>query len=423
MRQSPWLVTESEAWQRDGLITDDQRRAILARYAPAPSASTQASSALTWLAVIVAGIGAVVLVAWNWTAIPAAVKVLISAGPMLGLYAASAMAAKSGLRVRAERLALLASLFAGGVLFVTEDLSHVDPQRTNTLLLWSVVLAATALLVPSALTAAVATFVVSWWVLVAAGAPQGPWWFLAVWAACAVTVERAPNRWVAGGLTFAFGFWTFFAVLSVWNDQPGIPAIGVVLAGSWLDSLARRPAERRPAFARSTPALVAVLAGLILLMVSATHHAMSDWRLTGSSIWVGLALIAAFVGGTSWNAWRDKTWSSRPVALTALAVVWLVAWFTLPGHLRANVYLQWTWTAAFSAATVLMGASAVREAARTRDLGAFVVGLVSVVAFVIVRVLDARSLVVSGLMLIASALLLWWLARLWARPAAAGAAS
>jgi len=58
----------------------------------------------------------------------------------------------------------------------------------------------------------------------------------------------------------------------------------------------------------------------------------------------------------------------------------------------------------------------VRDAARTRDVGLFIVGLASVVVFVIVRVVDARSLIVSGLMLIASAALLWWLARLWVRP-------
>ena len=85
MRLPTWLVTESEAWQRDGLITDEQRRAILARYEPSATAAEQASSALTWLAVLAAGIGAIVLVAWNWTSIPDLVKVLMTAPPMLGL--------------------------------------------------------------------------------------------------------------------------------------------------------------------------------------------------------------------------------------------------------------------------------------------------------------------------------------------------
>jgi hypothetical protein len=260
-------------------------------------------------------------------------------------------------------------------------------------------------------------------VLFRSGTQPGPWWFLAVWPMLALAAERAPNRWVAGGLTLAFGVWVFFIVLSVWSDQPAAPAVAVVLAGSWLDTLSREPAARRPAFARATPALALTLLGLIVLMPSASHRAMTDWHLTAGSVWPGIALIAGLAIATGAYAWRSGARRSRAVALTALAVLWLAVWFTLPASLRASTWLQWTLTAAFSAAAILMGATAVREAARTRDLGQFALGLLSVLSFVFVRVLDARSLVVSGLMLLASALVLWWLARLWARSAAAGAAS
>ncbi len=415
MRLPDWLPTESDAWERDGLITADQRRAILARYAAPASAADQASSALTWLAVLAAGIGAIVLVAWNWTSIPDIVKILLSAGPMLGLYAASAMAARAGRDVRAERFALLAALFAGGVLFVTEDLVHIDPQRTNTTLLWAVVLAATAVLTPSALTAAVATLATLWWVLMAGDSGAGAWWFLAIWPMLALAVERAPNRWVASGVTFAFGFWVFFITLSIWADQPTAPGVAVVLAGCWLDSLARAPVGRRPAFARTTPALFVTMLGMVLLLPSGSHAAMSDWHVTAGSVWPGLALLAALALGIAANAAASGVWRSRTVAVAALAVCWVIAWLALPGSLRASWWQQWLWTWAFSAAMILMGAGAVREAARTRDLAPFALGLLCVLVFVIVRVVDAQSLVVSGLMLLASAVVLWWLGRLWAR--------
>lgn len=73
MRLPHGLPAELDAWQRDGLITVEQRRAILARYDPAGNEAQQASTVLTWLALVVAGIGAVVLVAWNWVASPAIV--------------------------------------------------------------------------------------------------------------------------------------------------------------------------------------------------------------------------------------------------------------------------------------------------------------------------------------------------------------
>ena len=65
---------ELDAWHRDGLISDDQRRAILARYEPAAPASAQVSNTLIALAVLAAGAGVVSLLVWNWRAIPLPVK-------------------------------------------------------------------------------------------------------------------------------------------------------------------------------------------------------------------------------------------------------------------------------------------------------------------------------------------------------------
>lgn len=421
MRLPQGLLAESDAWERDGVITAEQRRAILARYDAPETGAQQASAALTWLALIVAGAGAVVLVAWNWLAIPFLARVLLTAGPMLGFYAAAAVAARGGRQARTEGFAVAAALFAGGVLFVTTDRLHVDPERTSTLLLWSAVLAATALLTPSAIAAGIGTAVAAWWILIGGGMPPPPWWFLPVWLVLALAVERAPNRSAAGGVTLAFGFWVFFVMLDVWNDQPAIPGIGVVLASNWLYTLSLSPAARRPAFARATPSLALTVLGLGLLLPSESHRAMTDWHLAADRIWPAVALLAALACGIGWNVWRSGAWRSRPAGLTAVAVLWLAAWFMLPAQLRAGPALQWIWTAVFSGAVVHLGAAAVRDAARSRDGGLSVVGLVSVLMFVVVRVADARSLVVSGLMLIASAALLWWLARLWIRPPPAGA--
>lgn len=417
MRPPRGLVAESESWRRDGLITEEQRRAILARYDLEIDAA-EASRVLAWLALMVAGIGVAVLAAWNWIAIPGSVKVLLTAVPMIGLYAAAVAAARNGLRGRAEGLAVAAAMFAGAVLFVTDDLLHIDPARTSTLLLWSAVLAATAAQTPSAVAAGAGTVVAAWWILVTAGAPPPPWWFLAVWPALAIAVERRPNRWAAGGVALVFGFWVFFVVLDVWNDHPAVPAIAAVLAGTWLYSLSLGPPGRRPAFARTTPALALTLLGLAFLLPSGSHRTMMDWRLAADRIWPPAALMAALAGATLWNVAHLRAWRSRAAGLTILCALWLAAWFLLPATLRSGAALQWTCTAIFSGAVIHLGAAAVRDAARARDVGQFAIGIAAVLIFVAVRVVDARSLVFSGLMLIASALLLFWLARLWVQPAA-----
>jgi hypothetical protein len=169
--------------------------------------------------------------------------------------------------------------------------------------------------------------------------------------------------------------------------------------------------------------LALTLLGMIFLLPSGTHRAMTDWRITAGPVGPGIALVASLACGVGWNAWRSGAWRSRPVAIAALASLWLVEWFAIPGALRASWWQQWVWTWGFSAAMILMGASAVREAARTRDVGQFALGLLAVLVFVIVRVIDSQSLVISGLMLLASAVVLWWLGRMWARAVKAGAAS
>jgi hypothetical protein len=133
-------------------------------------------------------------------------------------------------------------------------------------------------------------------------------------------------------------------------------------------------------------------------------------------LWAGVALAA----GIAANIARTGAWRSRPAGLTAISVLWLVLWLVLPAGARASTALQWTWTVVFSGATIHFGAAAVRDASRARDVGQLAVGLVSVVILVIARVVDSRSVMASGVMLFASAILVWWLARLWVRPARAG---
>jgi hypothetical protein len=158
----------------------------------------------------------------------------------------------------------------------------------------------------------------------------------------------------------------------------------------------------------------------MLLLPSYAHRAMTDWRAVSASPWPAVGLLIALGGGVAWHA--RGGWRSRRIGLAALAVLWFLVWFLLPGGLRDRWWQQWIWTWAFSGATILMGASVVREAAETRELGLFFVGLAGVVVFVIVRVVDAQSLVVSGLMLLASAAVLWWLGRMWAAKKPAGGA-
>jgi uncharacterized membrane protein len=419
MRPPPWLGTETDAWQRDGLITDEQRRAILARYEPEAGESQRAATMLVWLALLMGGVGVTVLLAWNWTAIPQLAKILLTFGSVAASYGAAAIAARGGHQLRAERLAFFGALISGAALFVSTEIVHMDADHTSLLLLWAIVIAATGLLVSSALTAAAGAFVITWWMLVTAGSVPGPWWFLLVWPMLALTIERDRNRVVAGAVALAFGFWAFFVTLSVWGEAGGPPVAGFVVAllsGAWLDALAHGPIERRPEFASVTPALAVIFLSLVWLLPSDFHRELRDWHMASGSVWPVFVLIASLVVMTVRTLAANRQWRSRPMALVLVASIWILAWVLLPGAFRSGNLAQWTWTAVFSATMVLVGTSAVREAAATRDRGMLTLGLLSVLTFVVVRVIDnSGGVLVQALLLLTMAAVLWWLARMWSR--------
>ena len=129
MRLPHRLGRELDAWQRDGLIGDDQRRAILARYEPAIAASDLVCYTLITLAILAAGTGVVVFLSWNWSAIPPLVKTSGAFMIVGACYAAAAMKARAGNTAHAERLAFFGALLSGGALFVGAEVVRSEERR------------------------------------------------------------------------------------------------------------------------------------------------------------------------------------------------------------------------------------------------------------------------------------------------------
>jgi len=420
MRLPHRLGRELDAWQRDGLISDDQRRAILARYDPVASASSQVSTTLIALAILAAGAGFLSLLAWNWNAIPPLVKIGGAIAGVTGSYAAAAMKARAGKVQHAEWLAFFGALLSGGALLVGAEMVHVDPERTDIALLWSIVLASTAWLTPSALSAGTATVVLVWWMLVAAGSQPAPWAFLLVWPMLAAAVERAKNRYAAGGVAIAFGCWAFFFTNGVWGDRVGAMPVAAfvvaLLSGAWLDALAHTDDPPRPAFARATPALVVVLLSLVWLLPSSFHREMGNWRDTEASAWPVLALVASLSVMTVRLSVTRAGWRWRSIALVLLSLTWFAAWLVMPAAYRSSGLARWTWTAIFSGAMVWVGSLTVRDASTTGDNGALGLGVIAILAVVVIRVVDTPGgLPVQAALLLALAAFLGWLARHWSR--------
>ncbi|MEY4636932.1 MAG: putative rane protein, partial [Acidobacteriota bacterium] len=273
------------------MISDDQRRAILARYRSAFTPAQLVSRTLLWLAVASGGVGMALLLAWNWRAIPSVVKVAAATTLTAGAYGAAALFSRRRKVAECEYAALLAGLLAGGALVVGVEAAGADPLTTPITLWWSGVLAITAAIVPSAVIALAGTAAGVWWLLITGGTREAPWEFLLVWPVLAVAVQRDRNPHAAGGVAFAFGAWSFLLALAAWPGQGADTPVFVtaLLTGAWLDALAHSPDGRRPAFARVTPALAVISLAMTMLLPSGSHRAVPDAQLAKANAWLALA--------------------------------------------------------------------------------------------------------------------------------------
>lgn len=415
MRVPLWLGRESASWERDGLISEDQRRAILARYRSTFTTPQLVSRTLIWLAVVSGGVGIALLLAWNWRDIPSSVKVTTATTMTLAAYGAAAFFGRRGKAAECEYAALLAALLAGGALVVWVEAAGANPLTTPITLWWSGVLAVTAAVVPSAVIAVAGTAVAVWWLLITGGTREAPWAFLLVWPVLALAVQRDRNRHAASGVAFAFGVWSFFAALAAWRAQGANTPVFVttLLAGAWLDALAHAPDDRRPAFARVTPALAVITLAMTMLLPSGSHRAVPDTRLETANAWLMLAYLAALVVSTIYMCAAHRPWRWRPLLIVAVGVGWLVTWLARPGEPDVGSVVRWTWTLVFSATGVMVGSSAVREFYLSRDRGVFAFGILLVLLTIGVRAADSATggIAAQAGILLGAAGLLAWLAR------------
>ena len=393
------MDSESERWQQDGLISTETRRAILARY---PKQQNDPSRILTPLAVLTAGVGVVLLVAWHWQDLPVVVKLGLTSMLTVALYAGAAWSAGRR-RVAATELWLLGAALGSFTLFAAmSDVYLWDDPRA--VILWCAVAAAvTAAATGATLVTALAAATLGWWVIVAGGGTI-PWEFLFVFPLVAVAAEQSGHRAVATLTAVAFGAWVMIMAANTWLN--GVPAmLFAMLAGAAIEQWSRQPAARRPVFARATPGRAIAIGGLVATLLTAVHAnptAAASSSLfavqAGQSPWPALALGASLIiiaFGVSRRA------ATGPRVLAVVAALWLNA--AAAG--RVAMFGDWLWVVLFSAALLFVGASLVREAAESHDRGTFVLGLTAVLVLVLVHFSSGAALRGSSVLLLSAAVL------------------
>lgn len=163
-RHQQWLKQELAHWQADGLVDGALARRILARY---PDTAERGWGRIVFSAIgaVLVGLGVILFFAYNWQAIPKAVKLALVFGALAAAHGAAMTIARRPQANRAliEGLHALGTILFGAGIWLVAQIYHIDEHYPNAFLVWSLGALALAWAMPSLVQALLALFLVCFW--------------------------------------------------------------------------------------------------------------------------------------------------------------------------------------------------------------------------------------------------------------------
>jgi uncharacterized membrane protein len=137
-----WLVAELESWRTGGILSDDQTNRILALYETPAEASRRNSStaifALCGVATLMIGLAVLLVVGFNWQAMPAAAKLTVLLGSLVGSFlAAMGMRYGKQWRLTSEVVLLLTGILYGVNIWLIAQIFNIQSHYPNGFLFWA----------------------------------------------------------------------------------------------------------------------------------------------------------------------------------------------------------------------------------------------------------------------------------------------
>ncbi|OGX83419.1 hypothetical protein BEN47_03780 [Hymenobacter lapidarius] len=129
-----FLETDGPAWVTDGLISEEQRQLLLARYPP----EAQALGLLPVLGSLLVGLSGLSLVAANWQALPEVLRLALLLGSLTGAYAAGAYFLRRGNPDVGHGLIGLGLILFGASIILTSQLYQLVGYDVSGLVAWVV---------------------------------------------------------------------------------------------------------------------------------------------------------------------------------------------------------------------------------------------------------------------------------------------
>jgi uncharacterized membrane protein len=407
-RTFDWLHAESRQWVEAGVLDEASRERILSQY-DTESLPHRGTMALTLIAVLMCGIGVLLVIGYNWDRIPAAVKVALIMTSVAAAFTGAAAAYARKRHTLGEVLAFGGTLLFGNAIWLIAQVLHIQGHFPDAFLWFSIGALIAAFLVESVAIGIGAAVLAGVWILSEASFyPHIIYPFLVLWP-CAVWVGyrlRSPMMVRLLGVTVAV--WIAIAA----SDDPHANAWpgAVILTGCALYAIGRwhdRASDMAQAWRMS--GLGTLLIMTTPLMASDFYATAEKGVLTSTVVITGIAALAA----ASSVARPVRVPADWAVPVTALvAVAWsVVVWSAI---LKGDWWLKTTSAITFSAVSLLLCVTLIRSAFRSNRTPDLVFGVLFGLAFLIVRWASViENLLWSGLLLLVTGAGLLLVARQW----------
>ncbi|OFW11796.1 MAG: hypothetical protein A3H96_27100 [Acidobacteria bacterium RIFCSPLOWO2_02_FULL_67_36] len=413
-----WLDAQSRGWHQAGIIDESTRERILSGYA-AESAERRAMAVLVLIAILLGSVGLLLLIGYNWDAIPRGAKLALLMGSVAAAFTASAVAYGKGREAAGETLAFAGTLLFGLSIFLVAQVLHIQGRDPDAFLWWGIGVFACAALVRSRAIAVEASLIFLLWVFVEGTfAEHTAFTFVLLWPLALLVGYRLESPWTVGVAAFAAGLAAFFNGIALSHSSLFLGTVALTGCAVYAAGRLHRDGTMMR-LAWETSGLAILLIVSIPLMITQVHQELSAYTAGAAGI-----VVAVVAGGVALagGSWRSRSATDQVVLAAAAAVcVWIA--LTAPGFVPAGSASARAATVLFSVLTLAIGVGLIRTALTSDRPTDLAYGVLFALVFLIVRWVSVlANLLWSGLILVAAAGGLLLIARLWRGRATAGVA-
>ncbi len=135
-----WMRGEIKDWEQEGLISGSQAEQLAVRYPLAGASLPWGAIVFSSLGAVIVGLGVILLLAYNWAALPKFGKLGIILAALVGTHAVGIKFVLGDQRYRAlgEGIGLLGTMLFGAGIFLVAQIYHIDEHFPNAFLIWAV---------------------------------------------------------------------------------------------------------------------------------------------------------------------------------------------------------------------------------------------------------------------------------------------